>query len=78
MLKTLVIGAAVATLLGTAALAQSYDPDEGGGNINPPIASLQGGQAPTSAFAYVPDRMQSTRLTHSRTRRQIQQDQEQN
>jgi hypothetical protein len=50
MLKKLVMGAALAALLGTTALAQSYDPDEGGGNINPPVASLQGQQAPDNAL----------------------------
>ena len=67
MLKKLVMGAALAALLGTTALAQSYDPDEGGGNINPPIASLQGQQAPDpdSAYAYVPPRMHTTRAVRN-------------
>ena len=65
MLKKLVMGAALAALLGTTALAQSYDPDEGTGNVNPPVASLQGQQAPDSAFAYAPQRMRSTRIARS-------------
>ena len=67
MLKKLVMGAALAALLGTTALAQSYDPDEGGGNINPPVASLQGQHAPNadSAFAYAPQRMRSTRAVRN-------------
>ena len=72
MLKKLVMGAALAALLGTTALAQSYDPDEGGGNINPPIASLQGQQAPhpDNAFAYVPQRVHSARAMHNWQRQQ--------
>jgi hypothetical protein len=74
MLKKLVMGAALAALLGTAALAQSYDPDEGGGNINPPFASLQGQQTSNGAYAYVPPRMHNTRVVHNRQRQQNQQE----
>jgi hypothetical protein len=76
MLKKLVIGAALAALLGTAALAQSYDPDEGGGNINPPVASLQGQQAPNDAYAFTPQRMRTTRFVHNWQRQQDQSQQE--
>ena len=72
MMKKLVMGAALAALLGSAALAQSYDPDEGGGNINPPVASLQGQQAPNDAYAYVPPRMHTARVVHNWQRQQSQ------
>ena len=65
MLKKLVMGAALAALLGTAALAQSYDPDEGSGNVNPPVASLQGQQAPNDAFAFAPQRVRTTRTARA-------------
>jgi hypothetical protein len=74
MIKKFVIGAALAALLGTAAIAQSYDPDEGSGNINPPVASLQGQQAPNDAYAFAPQRMRTTRAVHNRQRQQDQQD----
>ena len=78
MLKKLVIGAALAALLGTAALAQSYDPDEGGGNINPPVASLQGAQTGTGAYAYMPQGMRTTRVVHDWQRQQTMQGQQEN
>jgi hypothetical protein len=43
-MKKLLIGTAFAAMLATPALAQSFDPDFGTGNVNPPIASLYGGQ----------------------------------
>jgi hypothetical protein len=43
-MKTLLIGAALVAMLATPALAQSFDPDLGTGNVNPPLASLYGGQ----------------------------------
>jgi hypothetical protein len=76
MLKTLVIGAAVATLLGTTALAQSYDPDEGGGNVNPPIASLQGAETGNGAYAYAPQAMRTTRIVQNGHRQRSMQDQQ--
>jgi hypothetical protein len=42
-MKTLLIGAALVATLATPALAQSFDPDLGAGNVNPPLASLYGG-----------------------------------
>lgn len=68
-MKTLLIGAALVAMLATPALAQSFDPDLGTGNVNPPLASLYGGQRydsqglvaqgsasqGTGAYAYVPD-----------------------
>jgi hypothetical protein len=35
---------AVLTVMTTSAFAQSYDPDFGTGNVNPPLASTYGGQ----------------------------------
>ena len=43
-MKTLLIGVALIAMLATPALAQSFDPDLGTGNVNPPLASLYGGQ----------------------------------
>jgi hypothetical protein len=39
-MKTLLIGVALVAMLATPALAQSFDPDLGTGNVNPPLASL--------------------------------------
>jgi hypothetical protein len=53
-MKKLITAAALATVLASPALAQSYDPDIGSGNIAPPVYA----QAPRSAydaFASVPD-----------------------
>jgi hypothetical protein len=74
MIKKIVMGAALAALLGTTALAQSYDPDEGGGNINPPVAALQGQQAPNNAYAFAPQRMRTTRVVRNWQRQQDQQE----
>ncbi|WP_162826892.1 hypothetical protein [Pseudolabrys taiwanensis] len=52
-MKKLLLSAAVAAVLATPAFAQSYSPDFGTGNINPPVASLQSNEA-GSAFAYAP------------------------
>jgi hypothetical protein len=43
-MKKLLIGTAFVAMLATPALAQSFDPDMGTGNVNPPVASLYGGQ----------------------------------
>jgi hypothetical protein len=43
-MKKLLIGTALVAMLATPALAQSFDPDFGTGNIDPPVASLYGGQ----------------------------------
>lgn len=52
MKKTL-LSAAVVAALATPAFAQSFDPDVGTGNVNPPVASQQG-QFSDRAFAYEP------------------------
>ncbi|HEY2756240.1 MAG TPA: hypothetical protein VGJ01_10930 [Pseudolabrys sp.] len=44
-MKKLLIGTAFLAMLATPALAQSFDPDFGTGNVNPPAASLYGGQS---------------------------------
>ena len=44
-MKTLLNGVALVAMLATPALAQSFDPDLGTGNVNPPLASLYGGQS---------------------------------
>jgi opacity protein-like surface antigen len=67
MLKKLIMGAALATLLASPALAQSYVPEYGTGNIiNLPAAEATNGavgiganawgpaSGATSAYAYVP------------------------
>jgi hypothetical protein len=63
--KTLLTGLAIATLIGGAAAAQSYDPDVGSGNIVRPGATNRGlspGYAPYSsrgafgAYAWSPAR----------------------
>lgn len=51
-MKKLLLSAAVAAALTTPAFAQSFNPDFGTGNINPPVASLRGNDG--SAFAYAP------------------------
>ena len=43
-MKRLLIGTAFVAMLATPALAQSYDPDFGTGNVNPALNSLYGGQ----------------------------------
>jgi hypothetical protein len=56
MLKKLMMSAALAATIGAPAMAQSYDPSMGSGNIVPPITQ----NAPSSygygrnAYAYVP------------------------
>jgi hypothetical protein len=44
-MKKLLLGAAFVAMLATPALAQSFDPDFGSGNINPPYHSIYGGQS---------------------------------
>ena len=66
-MKKLLIGTAFVAMFATPAFAQSFDPDFGTGNTNPPLASIYGGQrydshgltaqGPRSgngAYAYVP------------------------
>jgi hypothetical protein len=43
-MKKLLIGAAFIAMFATPALAQSFDPDMGTGNVNPPTNSLYGAQ----------------------------------
>jgi hypothetical protein len=43
-MKKLLIGAAFVAMLATPALAQSFNPDYGTGNVNPAVNSLYGGQ----------------------------------
>ncbi|HEX3442230.1 MAG TPA: hypothetical protein VHT93_17965 [Pseudolabrys sp.] len=43
-MKKLLIGTAFVAMLATPALAQSFDPDSGTGNVNPAVNSLYGGQ----------------------------------
>jgi hypothetical protein len=50
-MKKLLLSAAFAAALATPAFAQSFDPDFGTGNVNPPMASEQGFG---SAYAYAP------------------------
>ncbi len=55
MLKKLIMGAAIAGVLAAPAFAQSYNPDFGTGNINPPMQATTGKTFPgTGAYAYVP------------------------
>jgi hypothetical protein len=69
-MKKILIGTAFVAMLATPALAQSFDPDFGTGNVNPALHSLYGGQrydsegitAPRShsrgaggPYAYAPD-----------------------
>lgn len=61
-MKKLLLSAAVAAVLATPAFAQSYDPDFGTGNVNPPVASEQG-QFGGSSYAYAP---RTTRSMHAR------------
>jgi hypothetical protein len=44
-MKKLLIGTAFVAMLATPALAQSYDPNFGTGNVNPAANSLYGGQS---------------------------------
>lgn len=53
IMKKLLLSAAFAAVLATPAFAQSYNPDFGTGNVNPPVASLHSNEA-GSAFAYEP------------------------
>jgi hypothetical protein len=84
-MKKLLIGTAFVAMLATPALAQSYNPDYGTGNINPAANSLYGGQSYDSeglteqrdlsrgrdAYAYAPG--PSARSRHSyRAHRYIQ------
>lgn len=43
-MKKFLMTLAVLTVMATPAFAQSYDPDFGTGNVNPPVASIYGGQ----------------------------------
>jgi hypothetical protein len=43
-MKKLMIGTAFVAMLATPALAQSFDPDSGTGNVNPALNSIYGGQ----------------------------------
>jgi hypothetical protein len=43
-MKTLVMGAALATLLASSAFAQSYNPAYGTGNVSSPAAEMNGGK----------------------------------
>jgi hypothetical protein len=43
-MKKFLMTLAVLTVMATPAFAQSYDPDLGTGNVNPPLASIYGGQ----------------------------------
>ena len=72
-MKKVVLIAALASVFASQAFAQSYDPDEGSGNIvNPPAAQATNGQfgVGTGAYASAPyDETPSTsvpkRLRHS-------------
>jgi hypothetical protein len=63
---------AVLTVMTTPAFAQSYDPDLGTGNVNPPLASTYGGQRYDShglgAYAYHPAQTDVYRGRHLRRR----------
>lgn len=62
MKKTLMIAAALATLIGSSAFAQSYDPDEGTGNVLPaPYAAAQTYRGGNEAFAQAPEHQVSAR-----------------
>lgn len=53
MLKTLVIGAALATMIGAPAMAQSWDPNVGSGNIVTPYTrSYSGPTIPSGRAGY--------------------------
>jgi hypothetical protein len=51
-MKMLIVGLAVATLLGGPAFAQSYDPDIGTGNITPPMNIAPPIDDPASAWGF--------------------------
>lgn len=85
-MKKLLLSAAFAAALATPAFAQSYDPDFGSGNVNPPVASLRAND-PNGAFAYEPREVygQSVRRPHAvhsygeyRGRRELRNDYPQN
>jgi N-methylhydantoinase B/oxoprolinase/acetone carboxylase alpha subunit len=74
-MKKLLIGTAFVAMLATPALAQSFNPDYGTGNVNPAVNSLYGGQRYDSegltahgsrsgglgAYAYAPGRSARSR-----------------
>jgi hypothetical protein len=43
-MKKFIIGAAFATLLASPAFAQSYNPEDGTGNVSSPAAEMNGGK----------------------------------
>ncbi len=62
MKKTLLIAAAFATLIGSSAFAQSYNPDEGTGNIvAAPYTAAQTYSGGNEAFAQAPEHQVSAR-----------------
>lgn len=67
-MKKILLSAAVAAALATPAFAQSFDPDFGTGNVNPPVASEQG-QFGGSAFAYAPRESNRVQRQNWRARR---------
>lgn len=62
-MKKILLSVAVTALLGAPALAQSYDPDLGTGNIAaPPAATVAGSES----YAYAPRRAAPTRALPAR------------
>lgn len=52
MLKKIMIGAGLATILATSAIAQSYQPEVGSGNITPKQAQSSTMKSGSNAFAF--------------------------
>jgi opacity protein-like surface antigen len=68
-MKKVIIGVVIAAALGAPALAQSYTPEFGTANINPPVASVQGQQDPNSAYAQAPKTERGMRAIRSTSHR---------
>jgi hypothetical protein len=53
-MKKFLISAAFVATIATPAFAQSYTPEYGTGNVNPPVYSSNDGSAASGSFAYAP------------------------
>ena len=67
-MKKLLLSAAFAAVIATPAFAQSFTPEFGTANVNPPVASEQFQNRATSSYAYEPRQMTRFRHDSWRTR----------